>query len=1064
MIDIDYKLFEKAYKKLKSSIYFDKTQLVLRDQLVKFEMEIGDIRKYFKKLRQQFCISKEYEKLEKEILDSISYLVFPKKIETQGTNSGEGAITNSSDAKEKKYTECKMKKHDVISNAVPQATEICDVQYFINMDIRGHILGVLWLMLIGYKLDKKFYEHSYGNRIRKNLHNEFSESPTYSPYLFEPYFQQYESWRDMGLDEATRQLADNHDVIVMTLDFKRFYYSVDLQENAFKEIFKSANFDDTENNALVSRINDFAYKVIMKYSSCFADRFERRHFLPIGFLPSNVLANWSLANFDKAIVEGWNPVYYGRYVDDILIVDKVESGSDIYERAQEGQLSKNDAIGFFMLQCTKWRGINTAGLIGGDNNPYPLFCKAEAESQNPIYYVNGHYNPWPDDNSRIELQNDKIKIFYFKSGESTSLIQCFRKEISKNKSEFRHMPQDEEFFTDDDYSEIYRLSMDDSPNKLRGVDGISIDKYELSKFLSRNTKIGAMIEDGIESKFRRDLLRIFSSKVIIENYTTWERLIEVFTIEEQYESVDTLITKIIKCIHDLKLIEGDEYCKGESTKLRHTLYTFLFSAIYRASALVWKRECHLKYVELCKKILKEIGTPPESDDKISASVFEMREAYCSARMLNKSVMPIIYDMLDIRIAKKEDIGVNLTRFKEVIIHIKNKWNSDYIFHPSLISMSDFSIIFCLERLQKTTEAEAINWEDSNRTAIKAFSMTNYNLGNEPSTFGVLSLDDLIEVKDVTASFISTKEKKVLDSKRIFNISVGDSKKPKLKLGIANTRIDQDNFKRLVHNTPNRRYDRYKKIAQMVNQAIDEEVDMLIMPESCVPFEWLSFLAKYSASNQFVIITGVEHLILKNRVYNLTATILPYIDNNHRCASIFFHLKNHYAPPETNQINKYRYKEVAGNSYELFRWNDCYFPVYCCYELASVYDRSIFQSYADMLVAVEWNKDVNYFSSIIESLSRDVHCYCVQVNSSDYGDSRIVRPMKTDYRDLIKTKGGINSTILVDYIDIASLREFQVGENTTDGTADGKDMFFKVTPPGFNKEIPLKKIKGERLFD
>lgn len=46
--------------------------------------------------------------------------------------------------------------------------------------------------------------------------------------------------------------------------------------------------------------------------------------LPIGFLPSNILSNWRLNQFDRQIIDRWNPVYYGRYVDDIIIVDKVE--------------------------------------------------------------------------------------------------------------------------------------------------------------------------------------------------------------------------------------------------------------------------------------------------------------------------------------------------------------------------------------------------------------------------------------------------------------------------------------------------------------------------------------------------------------------------------------------------------------------------------------------------------------------------------------------------------------------------------------------------------------------
>lgn len=112
----------------------------------------------------------------------------------------------------------------------------------------------------------------------------------------------------------------------------------------------------------------------------------------------------------------------------------------------------------------------------------------------------------------------------------------------------------------------------------------------------------------------------------------------------------------------------------------------------------------------------------------------------------------------------------------------------------------------------------------------------------------------------------------------------------------------------------------------------------------------------------------------------------------------------------------------------------------------------------MMIAVEWNKDINYYSNILESLSRDMHCYCIQVNTSDYGDSRITRPSKTEEKDIIRTKGGVNSTILVGEIDIAELREFQLKEYALQ-----KKGRFKVTPPGFKNDIVLKKMKGEKLF-
>ena len=125
---------------------------------------------------------------------------------------------------------------------------------------------------------------------------------------------------------------------------------------------------------------------------------------------------------------------------------------------------------------------------------------------------------------------------------------------------------------------------------------------------------------------------------------------------------------------------------------------------------------------------------------------------------------------------------------------------------------------------------------------------------------------------------------------------------------------------------------------------------------------------------------------------------------------------------------------------------------------SIHYTKLYESYADMLVAVEWNRDTKYYSNILESLSRDIHCYCIQVNSSNYGDSRITKPSKTEEKDIIRTKGGKNSTILVDEIDIGALRSYQLKEYEL----QSKNNQFKATPPEFDTDIILAKIKGTEI--
>ena len=128
------------------------------------------------------------------------------------------------------------------------------------------------------------------------------------------------------------------------------------------------------------------------------------------------------------------------------------------------------------------------------------------------------------------------------------------------------------------------------------------------------------------------------------------------------------------------------------------------------------------------------------------------------------------------------------------------------------------------------------------------------------------------------------------------------------------------------------------------------------------------------------------------------------------------------------VKKYGCKPAIGQRHTLFNWGDIFFATYCCYELTSISLRHTFQGTADIIFGVEWNKDTYYFGNIIEALSRDIYCYCVQSNISEYGDSRIIQPTKKDLMNILKVKGGINASVLIGKIDIQELRVNQKNKN------------------------------------
>ena len=155
-----------AYKKLKSDLYFDKTQLPLRDEITFFED--NSLEDKINEICSALFLGEHWVDFENKILESVGTFVYPKKLNRFDSKT---AIFNS---------DCTL-------------IELREPQYFIDMSVQGHILSVLWVLSVGYAMDKNcdennpngMYEHSYGNRLRKTLFSPETQNFTYSPSLFE---------------------------------------------------------------------------------------------------------------------------------------------------------------------------------------------------------------------------------------------------------------------------------------------------------------------------------------------------------------------------------------------------------------------------------------------------------------------------------------------------------------------------------------------------------------------------------------------------------------------------------------------------------------------------------------------------------------------------------------------------------------------------------------------------------------------------------------------------------------------------------------------------------------
>ena len=293
----------------------------------------------------------------------------------------------------------------------------------------------------------------------------------------------------------------------------------------------------------------------------------------------------------------------------------------------------------------------------------------------------------------------------------------------------------------------------------------------------------------------------------------------------------------------------------------------------------------------------------------------------------------------------------------------------------------------------------------------------------------------------------------------------------LRVAIGHLMVHEKNIEASFMGEPNVSPRRKKELSELLNDVVkdgvrhpEQRVDLLVLPEVSVPHKWANFITRWAKDHQIGVICGLEHRLDEDdRAWNELLAALPFRSKNgtKECAPVR-RLKRHYSPEEKFQLinnNRGVPRSPSKSRYQLFQWRGVSFAVYNCYELASLEDRCLFKAKVDFIVCSEYNRDVNYFSNIVESAARDLHCFVVQVNSAQFGDSRVVSPSRTEKLSPLRIKGGENQTFLTMRLPLRELRAHQLKKYGLQ--KDSRD--YKPTPPDFDhseiqKRIALGKVK------
>ena len=215
---------------------------------------------------------------------------------------------------------------------------------------------------------------------------------------------------------------------------------------------------------------------------------------------------------------------------------------------------------------------------------------------------------------------------------------------------------------------------------------------------------------------------------------------------------------------------------------------------------------------------------------------------------------------------------------------------------------------------------------------------------------------------------------------------------------------------------------FSDLRRSIKVAKKYKAQVLVMPEFCIPNVDMIKVLDCCIKNEISLVGGLTHSFVGNVATNY---IMIY---DHILKMCLLKAKNYY-PQEEKEI-------LAMNGFKPNYIEPYYFKIdnglihyatMTCFDATNIKDRSFLCDKVDTVFMPVYNRDTSYFSSIVSSMARDLSCFVIQANNSEYGDSRITGPMDTIHKEIVQLKGGDNCFTVIGNLDYDGLEDRHLNE-------------------------------------
>jgi hypothetical protein len=919
-----------------------------------------------------------------------------------------------------------------------------------------HILSALWINLVGHKFDASLSQHCYGSRLRRYRASKKSSETVGSYHLhaigsFEPYFRRYRSWREDGLNAIRNELKLDRSVVVMSMDFTCYYHQIDPAFLADDRFLKTAKIEltawekqfTTSFAVALSAWADLAVKTLRE-AGCGLDR--RQHGgIPIGLTISKVISNVLLLELDSDIVEGLAPIYYGRYVDDIFLVLR-----------DPGNVNSAHELMEFIAKRTR------------------SFPEHNADQALHLKLPGGYQRQ-----TSLVLQPKKQKVFFLNGPGGLDLLDNIETQIRSVSSERRLMPSPDRL---EDMASAKVLTSAgnaaDEPDALRKADGLSVRRLGWAVQLRA---VETLARDLQPKEWREERARFYQfakSHILrpdrlLEHLDYLPRLVSLAVAVGDWSDANGLVDEALSALSNLEeKSDADGICingikSSRETRraisfnvweeLKLTMRILLQDATLRAIPWNSKTGEVESQPKAATRLFEKIGLQDSVD--VPALALQFREADWASISLKDhlrhharrepprlSEEELLYDCYEPIADVVEFLARTSKRnFKSsagrlgVRVRRRSAGRSliPYLFPNRAYTASEIALFLP----QLCIFSETISGAERSTDNWGRFVHAMRGIWISPPIFQ--------ESEDDTSLSVDEDESGGAPPKKFAVIGTRGSTQS-VRLGISSLATTDDSWMATASGNSDISRNRYKRIERIVNLAVQTQPkpDYLLLPELSLPTRWLRTVTRLLQNANISLICGLDyHHPGANRIHSEAAVMLLDRRLGFRSFIEFRQPKQAPAPSEEHDLESRFGKSWSPNLQDkpIYIHNGFCFGVLICSELQNVGHRLKFQGKVDSLMVLSWNKDVETFSSLIESASLDVHAFIALVNNRRFGDSRVRVPAKKSFdRDRCRLRGGLNDHLVVVDVEIESLRKFQSRSKRWPYPDDD----FKPVPEGF----------------